>query len=96
LQICKKVANFCSPVQTTGNTPPRLKPMLKSLLIGTSISCAMAGISCFAVLMYDVDRSLVSNRPGLNSEQISLLALAALIAPAVGVIPLHAAGRLQD
>lgn len=70
--------------------------MLKSLLIGTSVSCAMAGISCFAVLMHDVDRSLVNNRPGLNSEQISLLALAALIAPAVGVIPLHAAGRIND
>ena len=73
-----------------------LKPMIKSLLIGASVSCAMAGISCFAVLMHDVDRSLVTNRPGLNSEQISLLALAALIAPAVGVIPLHAANRLQD
>ena len=77
------------------HTPP-LKPMLKSLLIGTSVSCAMAGISCFAVLMHDVDRSLVNNRPGLNSEQISLLALAALIAPAVGVIPLHAASRIDD
>ena len=79
----------------TGHTPP-LETMLKSLLIGTSVSCAMAGISCFAVLMHDVDRSLVNNRPGLNSEQISLLALAALIAPAVGVIPLHAASRMGD
>ena len=79
-----------------GNTPPPFEPMIKSLLIGASVSCAMASISCFAVLMHDVDRSLVNNRPGLKSEQISLLALAALIAPAVGVIPLHAAGRIND
>ena len=70
-------------------------PSLKNCLLSSALVCVAAGASCFAVLMHDVHQSLESNRPGLTSEQISNLALAALFAPALGVIPMKAAERLD-
>tara|TARA_R110001606_G_scaffold214134_1_gene361962 strand:+ start:11 stop:373 length:363 start_codon:yes stop_codon:yes gene_type:complete len=68
---------------------------LKDCLLLSAVGCVVAGAGCFAVLMHDVHQSLETNRPSLSSEQFSSLALAALLVPAVGVIPLKAAEKIE-
>jgi len=80
------------------NTTISEKPMskLKDCLLLSAVGCVVAGAGCFAVLMHDVHQSLETNRPSLSSEQISNLALAALLVPALGVIPMKAAERIES
>ena len=64
---------------------------MKNALIATSASFLVVGLSCFAAFLHDT-----ATTRRFTAKTLSGLALASLIIPAVGVLPLVAATELES
>ena len=71
---------------------------MKNLLLSASVGLSLTGLGCFTVLMHDVISSGNAGREtlSLSSQQISSLALGALLIPHAAALPLMAAQRIDD
>lgn len=69
---------------------PHQPTNMKNALIATSASFLVVGVSCFAAFLHD---TAISRK--FTAKTLSGLALASMVIPAVGVLPLMAATELD-